>query len=116
MTLDPDHAEQFQELVKERIKGISPAFAALFLLVAENEGITISELKDLSRIGRCTLTKMLRLLGPAYVGHNGAGKAIKMGFGLIRLQVSLGNRRERVVVLSVKGKKIFKELMAKTSA
>jgi len=116
MTLNPDRAEQFQKLVRERIKGISPAFAALFLLVAENEGITISELKDLSKIGRGTLTKMLRLLGPAYIGSNGIGKAIKMGFGLIHLRISMGNRRERVVVLSVKGKKIFKELMAKASA
>ena len=110
MPLDPAYAERFQELYGERFKGISSSLINLFLLVAEQEGITISELKDLSKLGRATLTNMLRLLGPSYLVAIDSKRTVKMGYGLINLRISLENRREREVVLSIRGRQIFKEL------
>lgn len=100
---------QFLETYGERLRPISPALVDLYLMVADNEGIRISELKELSGVSRDTLNRMLRVMGPVYEVLEG-GRRFKVGYGLLLLRVSLENRREREVVLSARGKQIFKEL------
>ena len=107
------YSKQFMEIYGDRLKGLTLPLINLYLIIGEHEGITMSELREVTKVGRSTLTNMIRVLGPVHTVVGSDGRAAKVGYGLVMLKMSLINRREREVVLSPKGKQIFKELKAK---
>lgn len=110
------YTKQFLESYGERLKGISPALINLYLMIGEHEGVTMAELREITKVGRSTLVNMIQILGPPHTVSSTEGRPVKLGYGLVMLRMSLINRREREVVLSHKGTQIFKELKARVEA
>lgn len=100
--------------VIQRIRGrINPDFAiaqlALFLYVAQREGLTMPELSEHLDMPQGTLSRNIKQLSRYSVRLEGGDKEVR-GYGLLRTEPDLEERRRLAVYLTKDGRKFIADL------
>jgi DNA-binding MarR family transcriptional regulator len=80
----------------------------LFLKVAEQEGVTLTELQNLTSMPQGTVSRNIRKLY-RYVKGSGPDRKVE-GYELVVMEPDLDNPRRKAVFLSPKGKKLLSEM------
>ncbi|WP_067516938.1 MarR family winged helix-turn-helix transcriptional regulator [Endozoicomonas ascidiicola] len=82
--------------------GIPSQAMMIYFLVAENEGISMTELEKLSGISQAAISRNVGKLGEIDRNH-------EAGLGLLKTERDPMERRRLLVYLSAKGKRFFEK-------
>lgn len=97
----------------ERVRELNPDFAisqlSLFLYVVQHEGITLHEVAEALRIPQGTVSRNTKQLGRYIVTREDGTKEVR-GYGLLRTEPDMEERRRLAVYLTKDGKQLVNDL------